>query len=229
MAEESGAIKILANVSDLLNKLTAPAAEEIGQLLGYKLHPYTVKNFVATMKKTERILNAAGLPARPVPPRLLLPIAEGSSIEDNELLQELWAGLLATASQEGDSVSPSFIETLKQLTPDEARYLHGLFLQTHRKNYPLRKGVLTPIALTERDGAPKGCGDTFERLGLIRREHGFATKQLSDEVPDIGHLLIFTNYAARFLSACCGPRPKVAGAAAPAVSPPASADTRRRP
>lgn len=47
MAEESGALKILANVSDLLNKLAAPAAEQIGQLLGYKLHPYTVKNFLS--------------------------------------------------------------------------------------------------------------------------------------------------------------------------------------
>jgi hypothetical protein len=230
MAEESGALfKILANVSDLLNKLAAPAAEQIGQLLAYKLHTYTVKNFVATMKKTERILRAAGLPANPVPLRLLLPIAEGCSIEDNESLQELWAGLLATASQQGDSVSPSFIETLKQLTPDEARYLHGLYLQTHRKSYPLRKGVLTPIAMTERDGAPKGCGDTFERLGLIRREHGFAERQFSGEPPDIGHLLIFTNYAARFLSACRGPRPKVADAATPAAAAPASADTRRKP
>jgi Abortive infection alpha len=224
MAEESGALRTLANVSDLLNKLAAPAAEQIGQLLGYKLHPYTVKNFVATMKKTERILRAAGLPANPVPPRLLLPIADGSSIEDNESLQELWAGLLATASQQGDSVSPSFIETLRQLTPDEARYLHGLYLQTHRKNYPLRKGVLTPIALTERDGAPKGCGDTFERLGLIRREHGFAKKQFSGDDPEIGHLLIFTNYSARFLSACRGPRPKVVDAAAPAGAAPASTD-----
>jgi hypothetical protein len=222
MAEESGAVKILANVSDLLNKLAAPAAEQIGRLLGYKLHPYTVMNFVATMKKTERILRTAGLPANPVPPRLLLPIAEGSSIEDNESLQELWAGLLATASQQGDSVSPSFIETLKQLTPDEARYLYGLYLRTHRKNYPLRRGVLTPIALTERDGAPKGCADTFERLGLIRREHGLAKKQFSDDEPDIGHILVFTNYAARFLSACRGPRAKVADAAAPAAAAPAT-------
>jgi Abortive infection alpha len=133
MAEESGALKILANVRDLLNKLAAPAAEQIGQLLGYKLHPYTVKNFVATMKKTERILRAAGLPANPVPPRLLLPIAEGSSIENNESLQELWAGQMATASQQGDSVSPSFIETLRQLTPDEARYLHGLYCDPQKE------------------------------------------------------------------------------------------------
>jgi hypothetical protein len=120
-------------------------------------------------------------------------------------------------------VSPSFIETLKQLTPDEARYLHGLFLQTHRKGYLLLKGVLTPIALTERDGAPKGCSDTFERLGLIRREHGFTTEQFNGDLPDIGHLLMFTNYAARFLSACRGPRPKVADAAPRAAA--ASADT----
>ncbi len=38
MAEDNGALKILANVTVLLNKLAAPAAEQIGQLLGYKLH-----------------------------------------------------------------------------------------------------------------------------------------------------------------------------------------------
>jgi hypothetical protein len=51
---------------------------------------------------------------------------EASSVEDNETLQDMWAGLLATASQETDAVWPSFVETLKQLTPDEARYLQRL-------------------------------------------------------------------------------------------------------
>jgi abortive infection alpha-like protein len=52
-----------------------------------------------------------------------LPIIEACSVEDNETLQDVWAGLLATASQDTDAISPSFVETVKQLTPDEARYL----------------------------------------------------------------------------------------------------------
>lgn len=214
MAEDTSALKILANVSDLLNKLAAPAAEQIGQVLGYKLHPYTVKNFVATLKKTERILRDAGLPANSVPPRLLLPIAENCSVEDNESLQELWAGLLATATQERDSLSPSFIETLKQLTPDEARYLERLYVRTVRKDYPLRRGTLLPSAFSKLDrDSPKGCGDTFERLGLIRREYGLARPDLPGDPPDVGELLRFTGYASRFLVACRGPRPARAEAA----------------
>ena len=38
----------------------------------------------------------------------------------------MWAGLLASASQDPDVVTPPFVETLKQLTPDEARYLQRL-------------------------------------------------------------------------------------------------------
>lgn len=63
---------------------------------------------------------------------------EASSIEDNEALQDMWAGLLATASQDTDAVSPSFVETLKQLTPAEARYLqrlHDEALKEKREKY----------------------------------------------------------------------------------------------
>jgi hypothetical protein len=50
------------------------------------------------------MLRNAGLPPGAVPPRLLLPIIENSSLEDNDSLQGLWAGLLATASQQTDAV-----------------------------------------------------------------------------------------------------------------------------
>jgi AcrR family transcriptional regulator len=73
-------------------------------------------------KRIRKIVERPPMPS----PRLLLPIMEASSVEDNETLQDMWAGLLATASQETDAVWPSFVETLKQLTPDEARYLQRL-------------------------------------------------------------------------------------------------------
>jgi hypothetical protein len=110
-------------IGDLVNKLAGPLAEEVGMMLGDKIRVYRVKNWIKTCQKTEHVLRDAGLPANAVPPRLFLPIMEAASVEDNETIQDMRAGLLATASQDTDAVSPSFVETLKQLTPAEARYL----------------------------------------------------------------------------------------------------------
>jgi Abortive infection alpha len=112
----------LAHMSDLVNKLLGPACGEIGVIFGDTLKVHRIKNFIKTTEKTNRMLEDAGLNPNPVPSRVFLPIVEASSVEDDDDLQERWAGLLASASQEGDSFSPSFAETLKQLTPDEAKH-----------------------------------------------------------------------------------------------------------
>ena len=98
----------LANIADkvldLVDKLCGPLTEEVGLLLGDKFRKYRVRNWIATATECERMLRNAGLPPGAVPPRLLLPIIENSSLEDNDSLQGLWAGLLATASQQTDAV-----------------------------------------------------------------------------------------------------------------------------
>jgi hypothetical protein len=123
----SGIESIMATAAtlagDLLRRLAGPAADQVGFMLGDKAWEYRANNLTKITLRLQRKLDEVGLPANAVPPRLLLPIIENCSVEDNETLQEMWAGLLATASQEKDSMSPSFIETLKQLTPEEARLL----------------------------------------------------------------------------------------------------------
>ncbi len=122
--------------ADIVHKLTGPVCDDIGAMISDSMKPYRAKNLVNTLRKTERILREAGLPANAVPTRLLFPIVEASSIEDNETLQEMWAGLLATASQETDSVSPSFVETLKQMTPDEVRCIDEIYGNRTDPNNP---------------------------------------------------------------------------------------------
>jgi hypothetical protein len=181
---------------------------------------------IKTFQETERLLGDARLQASAVPLRLLLPIIESSSIEDNESLQKLWAGLLATASQKTDSVSPSFVETLKQLTPDEARHLEHVYmtLLKSRNSEPTVSMPITPYAFTERWGAPKGVSaDSFERLGLIRRDFDVRIKYRSrggrqpssvDEAldalePEMRYQFVFTQFAISFLAACHGPLPSL--------------------
>ncbi|MGA7314637.1 MAG: Abi-alpha family protein [Silvibacterium sp.] len=212
-------------IADLVNKLAGPLAEEVGMIFGDTVRVYRVKNWIKTLQKTERLLRDSGLPANPVPPGLFLPIMEASSIEDNETLQEMWAGLLATASQKTDSVSPAFIETLKQLTPGDARHLEvicqeslGFFKQERVTDgmelvlwaFGDSKHAFASDAPEEFNVPPGVYPDTYVRLGLIRSNYevhshfdGYEAKVTSD----VDGWYEFTGYAVRFLDACHGPCP----------------------
>ena len=182
--------------ADLIHRLTGPVCDDIGAMISDSMKPYRAKNLVNTLRKPERILREADLPAKAVPTRLLFPIVDASSIEDDETLQEMWAGLLATASQQTDSVSPSFIETLKQLEPDDARHLEVVCQDSVKhfnevrdgskylsKNIDMKDRICDGMALApwafggvrshtepkEFDVPPNVYPDTYERLGLIRR------------------------------------------------------------
>jgi hypothetical protein len=195
--------------------------DEFGAILADKARVYRAKNLVSTVRKVERILSEAGLPANAVPTRLLLPIMEASSVENTETLQEMWAGLLATASQQTDSVSPSFIEALKQLTPDEARHLEVICQETLKflKKERLADGmelVLWAFGARPYDGPkdfdvpPNVYPDTYERLGLIRRNYKVNSHfdRFEEHVSsDVDGWYEFTEYAIRFLDACHGPLP----------------------
>lgn len=229
MSEDtSELLKIADKLTDLVQRLAGPMADELGQMLGDKVRVYRVKNWINTVQKTGRLLREARLSANAVPPRLLLPIIESSSVEDNDSLQDLWAGLLATASQETDAVSPSFIETLKQLTPAEARYIDELYRSADdfRRARPSAECPIDPRKFSEHWGAPAGVSaETFERLGLIQRDYNvkldtrgarrrsFSTiddayDAIENIEPEIQYRFVFTKYAFAFLDACHGPGPQ---------------------
>ena len=193
-------IETISKATDLVHRLTGPVCDDIGAMISDSMKPYRAKNLVNTLQKTEQILREAGLPANAVPTRLLFPIVEASSIEDDGTLQEMWAGLLATASQEIGSMSPSFAETLKQMTPDEARYIDRIYGERTGPNSP-------HFVLAEQlwfGGIPENVlVETYERLGIIRREYGM-TKENGEA--EVGSLLRFTKYGVAFLAACRGPR-----------------------
>ncbi len=175
MDDVGGVIKsgTLANVTDMVKKLAGPALEELGAIFGDKVSVYRIKNFIEVTEKTKRMLENAGLEAKSVPGRLLLPIFDACSVEENDDLQERWAGLLASASQESDSLSPSFIETLKQLTPKEAKHWDYIIVELsklHKRDLMKDDGIPYE-AFSKAWGAPLGMSDTGERLGLIRREY----------------------------------------------------------
>jgi len=124
----------LAPVGDLVKRIAAPLADEVGESLALVARPYRIMLSVKMFQKTQRMLKEAGVTPHAVPPRLFLPILENASIQDDEDLHTRWAALLANAAASTKLVHPSYIEILKQLAPEDAALLDKLYDYCKTKN-----------------------------------------------------------------------------------------------
>lgn len=195
--------KSLETIMDFVRRIGGQAADEVGIILGNNLRAWRIANACNIFEKTKRKLAEAGLPPKALPPRLFLPFMDAASVESDESLQEMWAALLVTAMLSPDAVPPSFVEALKQMTPDEARYIDKIYRDRTNPNNPHRVPIDTQLLLGRR---PKNVFvETYERLGIVRREYGM-TEERGE--PEVGSLLRFTEYGKNFLEACRGPRKK---------------------
>jgi len=115
----------LAPVQEIVRELSGPAATEVGLMLGDFFRVWRLKRVVRYLEDVQQIASDAGLRLRPVAPRLLFPILDAATLEDDVELHRRWVALLTNAARtdfESD-ILPSFPDILKQLTPAEAQFL----------------------------------------------------------------------------------------------------------
>ena len=182
MDEVTGAVTATAEIAKALSplidnfaKLTGPMCDELGLYFGERVRTFRHQNITNVIEDSIKKLESTGKPVNPVPPRLLIPIFEAASVEDNPTLQDMWSGLLASASDRADNMSPSYVETLKALTPMDAQALTSLYESRPSlmlgSEYELSHRISVSISLPEDStSAARLKIETFERLGLIRRE-----------------------------------------------------------
>jgi hypothetical protein len=91
-----------------------------------------------TVAAAATVLEESAEMVRTVPGRILLPILEHSSLEDDDELSEKWIALLANAATEarGPYVLPAYAGILRQLTPVHAKILDWIF---EKRRGPLRR------------------------------------------------------------------------------------------
>jgi hypothetical protein len=126
--EKVGLEKALETAREFLTKLLGPATEEVGFMLKDKMRYYRLKNQIRILNKAQTFIHEAGLNPKAVPLRTLIPLLEGASLEDDELLANKWAALLANAAidkiPEGNH--PAFSRILSEMIPSEALLLDRL-------------------------------------------------------------------------------------------------------
>ena len=125
--------KFPEEANEFLSKIFGPLAEKTGDILsnlldgslGMKVKLWRYKRIIETILKARQYLLDKGINPKAVPLKILHPLLESASLEDNGDMQGIWAALLANAADPKNSndIHSSYIDILKQLTPIEAKLL----------------------------------------------------------------------------------------------------------
>lgn len=121
-----GGVMILTGAMATLRKVCGPAAEQLGQAMGDKVAAWRARNFIDSMRKTEEMLTKNQIPEDcQAHPRVTHAIVEQMSWIEDPLVQDMWAGLLASScTPEGDDDSNlPFTNLLSSMTKLQARIL----------------------------------------------------------------------------------------------------------
>lgn len=113
---------------DFLQKVVTPPLEEIGGLLADQIKIFRLKNQVQILKKAEDYMNQNGLKTRKVNLKVLVPMLENSSLEEDESLQDKWASLFVNTVRDDSHINTTlFSHILSQMTRNDANLFNEIF------------------------------------------------------------------------------------------------------
>ena len=113
----------VSGASAFLSRICLPAAEEFGLLLRDRVGMWRANNATSIANRAERLLATGAEESLHAHPRIVANVIELGSWSDAEEVQEMWAGLLASAcTPDGrDDSNLMFIDLLSKLTTSQAR------------------------------------------------------------------------------------------------------------
>lgn len=133
-----------------LSSICLPAFQEFGFLLQDRVKHWRALQAAKIANKAEEKLNALGSSeAKQAHPRVVIKLLEEASLVEDDSVQEMWAGLLASSCTEDgkDDSNVLFVNLLSQLTGTQVKLLAYLCENTYKKVLELG----SPFLNQERD------------------------------------------------------------------------------
>lgn len=121
--------RVVDAAEKVLGKLLGPAISESGQLIADQIRYRRLKNQVTVFAKANQLLEEKGIEPKKVNLKVLYPLIEYSSLEEEDKMQTTWANVIANISTyDTEQVfNLKCIEILKEITPNEVMLLDFLF------------------------------------------------------------------------------------------------------
>jgi len=116
-------------VTKFIAKLVPAFVKEAGGIFSDTVRYWKWKNQIHIVKKAKSHLESIGLQPKAPPLKIIVPLLESASLEEDTNIQEMWSKLLASALVDSATIVPNHIDTLKQLSPAEVRVLDLMYGQ----------------------------------------------------------------------------------------------------
>ncbi|WP_410004508.1 Abi-alpha family protein [Aequorivita nionensis] len=192
---------------DFLGKLIFPAVEEVGLLMGDNIKVWRFKNQIRLLNNVENYVKEKNISTKKVPLKILLPLLENASLEEDENIIELWGNLLSNYIDSSKSFkSAVFPKILAEINTIEAT-----FLKNHKTIFDAvykEKRVCEYIEMqTSKYKISKAEISNLMRLGLIEEvKTYYSINDVSGDFPgsvEEGEIyLSITGLGEEFLEAC---------------------------
>jgi hypothetical protein len=215
IAKGAAALGASVPFTAIAKRMLGPAADEFAEMMRDQVRLYRYRRQLSCVQKAAKMAEDAGFTPNEVSSKLLFPLLEGASFEENEDLHTMWAALLANSSSPkwADGVRPGYIALLRQMAPDEGALLNWLYkdaLRQKERAYCLTiKWYMPDLRSTYRDlvdARPKmpddfhACLDALEGSFLIKR---FTLAVDDKAIPKIR----LTGRGINLVGACTPPKP----------------------
>ncbi len=133
---------LMKPLTDLVEKIAGPAAEELGLTFQDHVRAFRFKRQIRLLQKVKEYIAETKQEPQRVPLKVLAPIFESATLEEDDWLQDRWAALLANGAT-SDGVRVSYAEVLKQLTRHEMTLLRKVFFEV----FPSRYASISPARM----------------------------------------------------------------------------------
>ena len=185
---------IAQGAKDFLQKVITPPLEEVGLLLADKVKLWRFKNQINILNKAEAHLKNKNIKTRKVSLKILVPLLEACSYEEEEELQDKWAMLLSnTVKENSDINSTLYTHILSQLTSKDAEifsviYNHCASMEINGNNVKLEKHQRAFFIKRVRDQFPNSDQiiDNLLRLRIIKELNIYSVDTESVTLTQLG-------------------------------------------
>jgi len=125
-----------------------------------------VKNQVKILNKAHDYFEKKGISPKKIPAKVLVPLLEGCSLEEDDSLQKMWEALLINAinPENNEMFISGYSNILNQLSPGEVDLLDKIYTEYYSKTFSFKSYIYNnesahDISLYK---------DNFIRLNLVR-------------------------------------------------------------
>ena len=132
-AIEKGIEEAAKAAKEYLDKLVTPGLEQTGGIIGDTVAYWRFKNKVNLVLKAKAFLEAKGIEPCRVLPKVVAPLLEAGSLEEENDMKDRWATLLASAATDPNKVPPAFPRILSEISSKEARIMEWMTDRVHQQ------------------------------------------------------------------------------------------------